>query len=305
MRTSTLFSVALVAFSQLSGVSAAVNPTKVARSPDKSGEKIGQQSPSAFPLPNAVVSQGCFSSGGNFTKQKAPDFMSSGSCGDLCVAKKAPVMALNGAQCLCGTHYPPKDTVVKDSECDFPCPGYELEACGSLGKPGHYSVFNTGLDVNAEYLEEEDDDDDSSSSTSTSSSSTVAESTTAETAPASTQTQDEGDEDQGDEEEEKKSGPNTAGIAAGVVVGVAVIAGGIGGFFFWMRRRRNAEIEEDHRRNAAVNAFINGSKPPSSHGSISMTDSRLDPVMAHRRMSDGSIADNQDYSRRILRVTNA
>lgn len=69
-----------------------------------------------------------------------------------------------------------------------------------------------------------------------------------------------------------------------------------------MRRRRNAEIEEEHRRNAAVNAFINGSKPPSTSGSISMTDSRLDPVMAHRRLSDGSIADNEDYSRRILRV---
>jgi cell wall integrity and stress response component len=31
-------------------------------------------------------------------------------------------------------------------------------------------------------------------------------------------------------------------------------------------------------------------------------DTRLDPVMAQRRLSSGSIADNQDYSRRILRV---
>jgi hypothetical protein len=66
-----------------------------------------------------------------------------------------------------------------------------------------------------------------------------------------------------------------------------------------MRRKRNKEIEEEHRRNAAVNAFI-GKAPGSSGGSI--TDARLDPVMAHRRMSDGSIADNQDYSRKILRV---
>ncbi|KAL3951753.1 hypothetical protein ACCO45_013470 [Purpureocillium lilacinum] len=104
---------------------------------------------------------------------------------------------------------------------------------------------------------------------------------------------------------DSKSKPNTAGIAAGVVVGVVGVAAIIGGIFFFVRRRRNAEIEEDHRRNAAVNAFINGSKPPGSSGSISMTDARLDPVMAHRRMSDGSIADNEDYSRRILRVTNA
>ena len=70
-----------------------------------------------------------------------------------------------------------------------------------------------------------------------------------------------------------------------------------------MRRKRNSEIEEEHRRNAAVNAFISGSKPPGSSGSISMTDSRLDPIMAHRRLSDGSIADNEDYSRKILRVS--
>jgi len=90
----------------------------------------------------------------------------------------------------------------------------------------------------------------------------------------------------------------------GVVIAVLIVAGGVGGIFWYLRRKRNMEIEEEHRRNAAVNAFINGSQPPSNNGSISMTDSRLDPVMAHRRLSDGSIADNQDYSRKILRVTN-
>jgi cell wall integrity and stress response component len=68
-------------------------------------------------------------------------------------------------------------------------------------------------------------------------------------------------------------------------------------------------VEEEYRRNAAVSDFIAGGagKPPhSSGGSSSFTDMRLDPaVMAQRRMSDGSIADNQDYSRRILKVTNA
>jgi cell wall integrity and stress response component len=95
---------------------------------------------------------------------------------------------------------------------------------------------------------------------------------------------------------------NTAGIAIGVVVGVVVIMGIVGGIFLVMRRRRNIEIENEHRRNQAVNAFIGGAKPPSSSGGFSMSDQRLDPVMAQRRMSSGSIADNQDYSRRILRV---
>lgn len=68
-----------------------------------------------------------------------------------------------------------------------------------------------------------------------------------------------------------------------------------------MRQRKNREIEEEHRRNAAVSAFM---KPPGSSGGFSVdTDARMDPVMAQRRLSSGSIADNQDYSRRILRVS--
>ncbi|EDN92066.1 hypothetical protein SS1G_07928 [Sclerotinia sclerotiorum 1980 UF-70] len=50
--------------------------------------------------------------------------------------------------------------------------------------------------------------------------------------------------------------------------------------------------------------LVTGGKVPVSSGG-SFTDTRLDPTLANRRMSDGSIADNQDYSRRILKVTNA
>lgn len=98
----------------------------------------------------------------------------------------------------------------------------------------------------------------------------------------------------------KSSSANVGGIVAGVVVGVVVLLAVAGGFIFWHRRRRNQEIEEEHRRNAAVNAFM---KPPGSSGGYSVeNDSRMDPVMAQRRLSSGSIADNEDYSRRILRV---
>ncbi len=57
-------------------------------------------------------------------------------------------------------------------------------------------------------------------------------------------------------------------------------------------------MEEEYRRNVAGGY---GAKPPtSSAGSVS---DRLEPsVMMQRRQSDGSIADNQDYSRRILKV---
>lgn len=95
-------------------------------------------------------------------------------------------------------------------------------------------------------------------------------------------------------------GPNTAGIAAGVVVSVLAIFAILGGVWFFLRSRRRRAVEEDYRRNAAINNFTGSSKPGSEP---SLSDSRLEPsVMMQRRMSDGSIADNHDYSRRILKV---
>lgn len=186
---------------------------------------------------------------------------------------------------------------------------------GIQGGTTFYSVFNTGLKIDVPYDEEDDDDDDSSSTTA--STTTTAASTTGGGASAS-QTNDASpsnapqDEDEEDPEEDDGNsdsdsdggggGANVGGIVGGVVAGVAVIALVVGGAFWFIRSRRNREIEEEHRRNAAVNSFIAGAKPPGSSGGISMTDSRMDPGLAHRRMSDGSIADNQDYSRKILRV---
>jgi cell wall integrity and stress response component len=99
-------------------------------------------------------------------------------------------------------------------------------------------------------------------------------------------------------------GASKAGIAAGVVVGLIAIAAIAGGAFIFFRNKQRREVEEEYRRNAAISEFTQGGKHPgSSAGGSSFSDMRLDPaVMAQRRMSDGSIADNQDYSRRILKV---
>lgn len=91
----------------------------------------------------------------------------------------------------------------------------------------------------------------------------------------------------------KGKGSNTAGIAAGVVVGVVVICAIAGGLFFFLRNRKRRAVEEFHRNSA--NTLV----MPSN-----MSDARLEPsVMMQRRQSDGSIADNRDYSRRILKVS--
>lgn len=97
------------------------------------------------------------------------------------------------------------------------------------------------------------------------------------------------------------SGSKTAGIAAGVVVGVVALGAIAGGAFFFFRRQKRKEVEEEYRRNAAINSFVHPNKPISSS---SMSDSRWDgDYMAQRRQSNGSIADDEDFSRRILKVS--
>ncbi|PHH62062.1 hypothetical protein CDD81_7618 [Ophiocordyceps australis] len=303
MKTPTLVFAALLAASQACGF---LHPTIASR--EEKGTKIvardneASQRPSTFPIPDASTSQGCYSSAGNLTRQEKIQNLSSGSCHNHCKEKKFWVMGLHGADCYCGFVYPPLSKIADDPNCNYPCPAYGLEACGGLEKGGFWSIYNTGTNIQ---VENQEDPSSSSNPGSSSTKSPTSEDGGSESDRPSVIIQTQTTTPTSDADGDKSSGPNVAGIAAGTVVGVIVAAALIGGAIFFMRRKRNAEIEEEHRRNAAVNAFINGSKPPGSSGSISMTDARLDPVLSNRRMSDGSIADNEDYSRRILRVTNA
>lgn len=245
----------------------------------------GQQIPAETPIVNALKSHGCYKSKGILEDPKGyiESSVTSGYCNnEVCNKSNSTVLGLRGSTCYCGFEYPPEEDLVEDKNCNYPCPGYPYEACGSVSGT-FYSIFNTGVRVDV------DSSEPSSSSASTSSAS---EPTGASTTSAAS-----------NNGSEKKS-TNVGGIVGGVVCGVVIALAAIGGVFFYLRRKRNKEIEEEHRRNAAVNSFI-GHKPPSSSGGLSISDARLDPVMAQRRMSDGSIADNHDYSRKILRVTNA
>ncbi|PHH90947.1 hypothetical protein CDD83_2154 [Cordyceps sp. RAO-2017] len=301
MRCSTIACAALLAAAQACG--AADSPThlvvdKRATLVQRQENDPPKQSPSTFPRPNAPTSHGCYKSAGNMTTHNVEN-MSSGSCNEKCKSGKFSVSGLQGPNCFCGFAYPPDNAVVDDKKCGYPCPSYPLEACGGLGQPGFWSVFNTGVNVNPPTY------DEASSTSSSASQPTSPPKSDDPDRPAPTAVQSPDSPPPSSPPPDNKGGAKTGGIVAGCVA-AAVVALLIGAaIFFFVRRKRNAEIEEEHRRNAAVNAFINGSKPPGSSGSISMTDARLDPVLANRRMSDGSIADNEDYSRRILRVTNA
>jgi len=231
---------------------------------------------------NAMSTIGCFETAIPLENHGDFLFRSPGNCQFICIELKKPVLGLSdGENCWCGDMLPPESHQVNDTLCDTDCRGDDTVKCGG---PDLVQVILSGTTKNRiphmEELEEE-----ISSTAERKSSSTKAPELTASATPT--------------DEPEEKGGPNKAGIAAGVVVGVVGLAAIIGGVIFFLRQKKRREIEEEHRRREATNPFFGHSS------STSMTDSRLDPSYMDRRQSNGSIADNEDFSRRILKVTNA
>jgi len=86
----------------------------------------------------------------------------------------------------------------------------------------------------------------------------------------------------------------SGGAIAGIVIAVLLIAGIAAGAIFYIRRRRKLEYERYEN-----SGF--GSSPGSINRPFGI-DQRLEPSMVQRPQSVGSLADDRDYSRKILRV---
>lgn len=112
-------------------------------------------------------------------------------------------------------------------------------------------------------------------------------------------------------EVEKSDGGISGGAIAGIVVGVlGGIAALIAILLLWRRRNSPDAYTASRSPNNFVDPFgaraedkmAFGHTPPDAFMAI---DQRLNPVMlGERRLSEGSIADERDYSRKILRVAN-
>ncbi|EFQ97445.1 hypothetical protein MGYG_00486 [Nannizzia gypsea CBS 118893] len=229
--------------------------------------------------------KGCYKDSGSLKDMGPTKYQSVGACRDLCVKSQSAVFALHDTnRCSCGDKYPPVDlkAAPSDKTCVLvKCPGFDQDQCGGKNS---YAIYLTGL-VDDPATEGSADDGDATKTSQPPQATITEGGHTVIVTPTP-----------------KPSGPNKAGIAAGVVVGVVAIGAIIGGAIFYLKYRKRQKVVDEYRRNATINNFVAGGKPSYSQSSA---DSRLDPSMtSQRRQSNGSIADDQDFSRRVLKVTN-
>ncbi|ETI24986.1 hypothetical protein G647_04356 [Cladophialophora carrionii CBS 160.54] len=245
--------------------------------------------------PKAITTLGCYNHPDPLTVQGNYDFQSSGYCQTQCVTMNKPVMAITGGStCYCGDEIPALDQEVDQDKCDTVCAGYGLSTCGGIG---YWQVYLTGLTGDVETAPNSTSSTSSSSPQGTAGSGSTSTQPAVVTQPGQTVVVTQSASALASQDK-SSGGSNKVAIAVGVVVGIVGLAGIIGGVLLYMRHKRNREIEEEHRRNAAVSSFVG-----SAASDKSSTDQRLDPsIYSHRRQSIGSIADERDFSRRILQV---
>ena len=273
---------------------------------------------------SASTYEGCYSSAADMTNQGSFQFQSRGYCQTKCGgSQNLPVMGLTrGSDCYCGSTIPANSTKVDDSECNTQCNGFGPEMCmlgfialqfGRADKrlgggdnvwsvllTGAASDFSIASSGSASSPGPAPTSSNAGTSTSVQQPSTITKAgqTIVVTASAQGPTGSSSSNNNSG-----GSGSSKAGIAAGVVGGVVGVAALGAALFFFMRYKRRQAVEEEYRRNAAVSNFVAPSKARSEGSGGSLNDSRLDPsIMNHRRQSDGSIADERDFSRRILQV---
>lgn len=237
----------------------------------------------------AIQTLSCSKTNGTLQKMQEYDFASDGWCQRLCGYANYPVMAMTqGSTCYCGNQIPALDQAVSESYCNSPCMGYNTSTCGGIG---YYQIYLSGLTTDVTIQP------NGTSSSSSSSSSTTATTSKAQTTVVVTKSASPSDTDT------DSSGSNKVGVAVGVVVGLVALSGLMGAIIFYMRQRQKRAIEAEHHRLEAQAAALAAEK---SDAASSRTDQRLDPsVFSHRRESIGSIADEMDFSRRILQVRHA
>lgn len=99
------------------------------------------------PVLGTETVHGCYSAVGSLQLNGTNTFNSRGLCAANCQQAGAYVAAVQGEQCYCGNEYPAASTLVDDSQCDDPCPGYAMNACGGTKA---FTIINTGVEIDVQ-----------------------------------------------------------------------------------------------------------------------------------------------------------
>ena len=192
-----------------------------------------------YSLPAGVTYQG-------FIDQGSYSFQSLGYCQGLCVPQGLPVMALwKGSDCLCGNAMPPNSIQIDDFDCNIPCDGWPQDTCMFLqwkfvgfnvnmihlgGSDTSYNIYLTNTTRFSSTLPVLSLLSASStfSRNSTAATPTVTNSVYVTATPTITNSVTASSRTDHSSQNNKSSGPNIAGIASGVVVGVVVLSITIG-----------------------------------------------------------------------------
>lgn len=91
--------------------------------------KKGVEVPAQQAVTGTDTVAGCYSSLGDMMIDSYDEYNAQGYCGPRCRDKGKPVGATYLKACYCGTKMPNSKTLVSDSKCNEPCPGYDIQAC--------------------------------------------------------------------------------------------------------------------------------------------------------------------------------
>lgn len=269
---------------------------------------------------SAATHLGCYSSiPSSYTDSTSYEYQSTSYCANLCSGYTYYALT-QGNTCICGNDAP--DSADTADTCTTACFGYGQETCGGSSAYDVYQLQDrsvssttkatTGTTTSKTGTSTTTTSTDASSNTPVTQTTVVTTQNTSTTTLYSSATSDSSNSTSTGASNKSIIGPAVGGAVGGVVgIGIIVL------IVFLIKRRhdknkRDAELADSAYFSALKrdNTFSSHADRPISNPFISkeelMVDQRLNPVMlnSRRRISEGSLADEADYSRKILRVAN-
>ncbi len=267
------------------------------------------------------TAEGCFSSlPSGFVKAAANTYQSSKTCQVDCASQGYNYFALkNGADCYCGDSNADSGDKVSSTNCNVGCLGYNQEMCGGQNA---YNFYEVDIAVSSKGSASSTTLSSSTSSLSTSSTTSTTDLPGATSGSDSTprpnssasSTTNSSSSSSSNSPSASASGDkkNDSGVSKGAIVGIVV--GVVLGLLaivslvllaFWYRKRNH---DDNSLQGGNRNPFVDGDDKfggSDLYTPYMNNDDRLNPKMlGTRRLSQGTLADEADYSRKILRVAN-